>query len=233
MRYEVKRKLDQGARVLTFSLANPSDDPSHAVNLADLQERMKRGEELLARQQSGRTAELAAAERKAELRDVIHFTLLRHVVRVGQAAAEQRPGLIGKFRLRSRYANDRSFLVGAKLAYTEARANQELFVELGCSEAMLDELGKAIAEFEGLLASAIAGRISHVGARADLDAVADEITEVIGKLDPFNRYRFEKDPDRLAEWQSVVGLPKRRTRPASPRPALGGDAPSEGVAPAA
>ena len=231
MRYEVKRKLDQGARVLTFSLANPSDDPSHAVNLADLQGRMKRGDDLLARQQSGRIAELAAAERKEELRDMIHYTLLRHVCRVGLVAAEEQPGLIGKFRLRSRYATDRSFLIGAKVQYAEARANQELFARLGCSVAMLDELGKALTEFEALLASAVAGRIDHVGATADLESVVDGISEVVGKLDPFNRYRFENDKDRLAEWQSVVALPKRRSRPVPPTEE--GDAPSGSVASAA
>jgi hypothetical protein len=54
--------------------------------------------------------------------------------------------------------------------------------------------------------------LAHIGARADLIAVARELVELAGVLDGINRFRFRNDPELLAAWESarnVVGPFKR------------------------
>jgi len=67
---------------------------------------------------------------------------------------------------------------------------------------------------KSLSEAANAGRRDHVGARADLTAVADEIMEVVRLLDGLNRARFASTPDLLAAWDSARNVegPFRKAR---------------------
>jgi hypothetical protein len=61
-----------------------------------------------------------------------------------------------------------------------------------------------------------AGRQAHVGARAELRAVADEIVQIVRVMDGLNRYRFKNDPNLLASWESasnVVAVPRSDVTP--------------------
>jgi len=54
-------------------------------------------------------------------------------------------------------------------------------------------------------------RNSHIGARAELEAIGTQILKRVGQLDSFNRERFKNDAERLAGWVSVatvLGLPR-------------------------
>ena len=164
----------------------------------------------------------------------MHRQLLRHLVRVGIAAARQEPDLVGRFRLRRSTATHKSFLLAAKAMHADGVANRELFVKLGLSAAMLDDLGKAIAQFDEVTQSGNNGRTDHIGARADLEAVAGDICDLVELLNTFNGYRFRNDAELASAWDSARDILGRRHPAPVQRPAQGGTTPPSGeVKPAA
>ena len=50
------------------------------------------------------------------------------------------------------------------------------------------------------------GRRTHVGASAELGALADEVVQVVKLLDGLNRFRFAKDAESLAAWGSASNV---------------------------
>jgi len=233
MRTAVRRKLEMAAAVRQFSRDHPSDDPSYGIMLGALEGLVTRAEALAAQEIGGRIAELAATGRRDELRRSIHFQLLRHLIKTGELAAKERPELIGKFRIRSLRAPFTSYLISARKMLEEGIANKDLLASVGLSTAMLDELGSTIAQFETATRDVRTGRIAHVGARAELEAVTSEILDRVGQLNTFNQHRFKNDSEKLASWESVrsVVLPVRSN---GKPPAEGGVTPPSGeVAPAA
>jgi hypothetical protein len=82
---------------------------------------------------------------------------------------------------------------------------------------LLDELNKAVTEFEGFTEKSHKDRREHVGAGADLKVVTDEIGELVGLLDGQVRFRFGDDPELMAAWESarnMVGPFRSRGTPA-------------------
>lgn len=234
MKADVRRKLEMAARVRNFSRAHPSTDPSHTTVLARLEDRLTRADALAVQERGGRIAELWAAARREELRRNMHFQTLRHLVRVGEQAAKEKPELGGKFRLRTPNTTHKSFLVATKAMLADGMANKDLFVSLGLSEAMLDELGRAVTQFEDATEIGNAGRGGHIGARADLEAVASELLELVELLNTFNRYRFRDDPELAAAWDSARNvLGPVRPKPVVPPTEGAVTPPASGIAPAA
>jgi len=222
------------ARVREFSRSHPSDDPSHATVLARLEDRLTRADVLAVQERAGRIAELSAAGRWEELRRTMEFQLLRHLVRAGELAARENPELTGKFRLRMPNATHKAFLISARAMLADGVANKDLLVSQGLSETMLGELDKAVGQFEVATDAGGAGRRDHIGARFDLEAVSNELLQVVELLNTFNSFRFRSDPELAAAWQSartVFGA--SRPKPAAPPTEGGVTPPSGGVASAA
>jgi len=229
MNANVRTKLEMATRVLEFCRAHPRDDSGYATLLASLEELVKRGEALAAQQRAGGIAERSGAAHRRELRAEMHFALLRHLVRVGELAAKERPDLIGKFQLPPFNSTNKTFVVASKAMLAEGLANQELFLKLGQSPAMLEELSAGIQDFEASIESSLAGRAAHVGARADLEAVVAEMLTRVDLLDTINRRRFRNDPELAAAWETVrtvIGPAKRKPSapPAPESEASGGTA---------
>jgi hypothetical protein len=66
----------------------------------------------------------------------------------------------------------------------------------------------------------------HVGASAELDALAEELIQVVRLMDSANRYRFPDDADARAAWQSAstTFAPSRSGGQATPPlPSQGGE----------
>jgi hypothetical protein len=52
----------------------------------------------------------------------------------------------------------------------------------------------------------------HIGAAADLQAIAGDVVQIVRLFDGLNRFRFAAEPDLLAAWtaaSNVIGPPKR------------------------
>lgn len=235
MRFEVRRRMEMGARVRSFDRAHPSTDPEYAKVFGRFEERGARAELVAARQYDGQVAARNAQARRVELRNVVHFQLLRYLVAIGGIAAKTRTELAERFRLPDSHGPNAAFLAAVKSMLTLAEAHRDALVSEGMSPRLLDDLGRMVAEFEAALDAARTARLEHMGARAELETVTAEIVELVNALDGINRWRFGNDPELLVEWNAarfVPGVAKTRVTP----PAAGeGQAPSTsgGAAPAA
>jgi hypothetical protein len=75
-------------------------------------------------------------------------------------------------------------------------------------------------EFDAAVEHGSEERQAHVGASAELNAVADEIVPVVRVMDGLNRYRFMSDAELLASWESAsnVRATPRNTAESKPEP---------------
>jgi hypothetical protein len=219
-----------------FCRAHPSEDPGYATVLGRFEERLTRAEAMAARQHDGLASAKSARGRRAELRRVVHFQLLRYLVTVGGIAARTRTELAARFKLPDSHANNRSFLTSVRSMLAMAEAQKEALVSEGMTPTLLEELGKMLTEFDAASEAARAARLDHIGARADLEEVTAELLEAVKVLDGINRWRFGKDPELLVEWNAARHVPGAGSR-VSPRgpegPVAGGESPPGSVAAAA
>jgi len=204
-------------RVRHFTRAHPSEDSTYLKVVAALEERLARADTLAIQQRDGTLEQHGSIVRRQELRRLMQGELLPQLVRAGERAVSQRPELTGFFRLPLPNGPNKVFLTAAQAMYAKAVETKDLLVDLGMSAAMLDELGRSVAEFEKVTEAAHEGRRDHVGASADLKVVTDEIVGLVALLDGLNRFRFRDDAEVLAAWQSAADIVGPfRSKPAEP-----------------
>ena len=85
----------------------------------------------------------------------------------------------------------------------KATAQKELLVSRGKSPMLLDALAGALGEFEKTLEASREGRRNHVGASADLKAVAAEIKDQVRVLDGLVPFRFGENAELMGDWASA------------------------------
>ncbi|MGH7581643.1 MAG: hypothetical protein ACREL5_00285 [Gemmatimonadales bacterium] len=207
-------------RVLEFSRAHTSTDASYAAVLQRLDDSITRAKALQLQERDGRTRERGAIERRRVQRRAI-ATRLQHLVRTARAAAIDDPALVGQFRLTEGRSPNRVFLTAAQSMLAFAQSNKDLLVQAGLGETLLDELTTAVDQFDAETTTSHQGRVDHVGARTDLEAVIGECMMDVGLLDGLNRTRFAADAELLGAWESVRNIPGpfRHTNTPEPEPA--------------
>jgi len=206
----IRRKLEMVTRVRTFSLAHPSTEPTYTTVLGRLEERLTEAEAIATKQHEARVAARGARNNRKELRRIVHFQLLKYLVAVGNVASHGRTELATQFRLPSVSANNQAFHTAVKALVAAAVQQRDVLVAAGMAPALLEELQQKLAEFETASEEARAKRLSHIGARADLDKITGTLMEEVRVLDGINRWRFGKDPEVMAEWQAARHLPPSR-----------------------
>jgi hypothetical protein len=215
-----RRKIQMGQSVLQFSNTNPDPSAGYAAALARLADRLNRAEQLASQQLQGLRDVRVASARKVELRRVLKTAHLPHVAQVGKVASREAPELAEQVDFRPGSGTFHAFRTGARSVAAEAQAHKEVLIKHGLAESVLDNLMEALDQFDAAVDQGLAGRQTHVGASAELRAVADEIVEIVRVMDGLNRYRFMNDAERLAAWESasnIVGPPKPDA-PAKPAP---------------
>lgn len=219
-----RRKLSMATRVLDFEQAHPATDVGHVALVARFEGLVAKADALALRQRDGTLSERAAINRRLQFRDAI-TRQLRHLVQVAEVAARSEPVLAGRFVAGPRQAPHRNFLTVAKTLLAAATAHEALLVPQGLGERFVRDLTAGVATFEALSETIHAGRRDHVGARAELQAVGEEIGEVVRLLDGLNRGRFEGQPELLAAWESARNVegPFRTPREAPDAPAAPSD----------
>jgi hypothetical protein len=225
MNAALRRRLEMATRVRDFLRAHPTESPE-ATALATLEELLQRAEALAAQQRAGVLATRSAAKQREKLRTALQTKLLRYLAGVGAVAAKETPELAEQFHLPPAGASHQAFLTAARGMLEEATAQKDLLVSRGMSETLLDDLQAALTELENTLEASRTGRREHVGASADLQAVAAQITEQVRLLDGLVRYRFGDQPELMGSWASarnVLGPFRSQTK----------SQPGEGEAPAA
>lgn len=234
MNAEIRRKLEMGMRALNFSQAHPDASAGYTAALGRLDERIARALALATQQRTGVIAVRTATARKRELRATLQSALLNHLARVAEVASREEPELARKFQLPRDNGSYQAFRTAARAIADEAQARKELLVRYGLSEPLLESLEQALDQFDEALDAGNAGRRAHVGARAELDAVLAEVVQLVHVMDGLNRYRFAKDVEQLAAWESARNvITPTHTNGATPTPVDGGGPAGGEVKPAA
>jgi hypothetical protein len=233
MNAKTRRKLEMGANALTFSQAHPDPSPGYATAVARLEDCVARADHLADRQLRGMHQVRSAAARKRDLRRTIRRAHLAHLVWVARLAARELPELRQKFGLGRGTIPYLTFRTAARGMAAEAKAQKQVMVKHGLADTMLASLAQALDQFDRAVEQGIEGRRAHVGASAELNAVADEVVLIVKAMGGLNRLRFANEPELLAAWEStsnVVATP----RSTAVRPASEGTLPAAGdVIPAA
>jgi hypothetical protein len=221
----VRRRLEMAVRVRDFSRAHPSTDTNFAAVLGQLEERIARMEALAKQQQEGAVTAHASAVRRKVLRRRLHHELLRHMVTVADIAAAEQPGLAERYEMPSDRLTNEAFRTHAHRLLEQGQAEKDVLVKHGLADKLLEDLAAAVAEFDRSVVQSNEGRREHVGARAELKAVSDEVMRLVAMLDGLNRYRFGGKAELLAAWGSARNMVTRprasESRPVPPSsPAL-------------
>jgi hypothetical protein len=216
MNRRVTRRLEMGARALEFSEAHPVDSPGYATAVQQLKEQLARAEQLGKEQERGITEVHAATARRNELKRSIRWSQLLHVAGVAERAAREVPELLQKFDLPRVPNRNLGFSTVARTMFEEAERHKDMLIKHGLVEQMLDSLGQSLDQFDDVMQHGAEGRRVHIGARANLEVVADEVVQIVKILDGYNRYRFTAQPDLLAAWTSARNV-VRAAEPADGR----------------
>jgi hypothetical protein len=203
MNRRVSRRLEMGARALEFSKAHPVDSPGYATAVKQLEEQLARAEQLGKEQERGITEVHAATARKTELKRSIRWSQLVHVAGVAERAGREVPELVQKFDLPRVPQRNLGFSTVARTMFEEAQRHKDMLIKHGLVEQMLDSLGQSLDQFDDVVQHGAEGRRVHIGARANLEVVADEVVQIVKILDGYNRYRFIAQPDLLAAWTAA------------------------------
>lgn len=221
MEAKSRRKIEMGSRARDFSRGHPDASPGYAAAVARLEERLEHAEQVASQQREGLLEVRAATARKRELRRSMRQAHLSHLAQVAKIAARDVPELAQKFVFKPGTTTYLAFRTAARGMAAEAQNQKEVLVKHGLVETVLENLTQALDQFDVALERGSAGRQAHVGASAELHAVADEIVQVVRVMDGLNRYRFMNDAELLAAWDSASNVLATPRSSADPKPAQG------------
>ncbi len=216
----VRRRLDMATRVRDFLRAHKTDVVGEGLGLAKLEELVTRAEALVARQRAGFAVTRSATMQRQGIRDTLQTALLRYLKAVSQAASKVNPDLVAQFQMPHLKVSHQVFVAAVGGLLAKANEQKDLLVSHGMQPSLLDDLGSALADFERTLEASRTGRREHMGATADLTAVAAEIVEQVHILDGLMRYRFRDNAELTAEWAGARNMlgPFKQQKPATPEP---------------
>ncbi len=206
----LRRRFDMAERVRDFLRAHRTDGDS-TTTLGRLEGLLERVDVLALQQRSGLVAMRASTVRRAAVRRELQSTLLHYLSGVARLAVKDHAGLAAHFKLPRVRVPDLAFLTLARGILEKATELKELFVSHGMSAELLGDLAATVVVFEQTLEATRAARREHVGATADLWAVAAQISARVRVLDGLVRYRFWDSADLRAAWLGArkVGGPGR------------------------
>jgi hypothetical protein len=200
---KIRRRLDMGSRVLSFSRDNPDPDPAYGNMVTRLEELMGAAQVFEQRQRKGRVQVGAAAGHKRDLRRTMKLVHLAYVRQVAALASRDEPDLEWKFAWSRGSRAQRNFRAAAGRIAGEAVKHRELLERYGLSAEALGALVQMLDDFDRAVAELTEGRLMHIGATAGLRHISAEVLREVGALDGFNRIRFARDVGKLAAWLSV------------------------------
>ncbi len=218
----IRSRLDTGDRVHAFCLAHPSDDPGVTGLVTRLGDRLERGRILGTQEITGRLTVHSAVDTKDEIRALIRKDLLI-LSGVASLAGVEEPGLEARFRLPPARVSHHAFLMTTRAMLAQAEPERERFLAQGMPANLLQDLTTLVGHYDEAVDEKQGGTSAHIGANADLDAVAREVMLIIHLLDRVFQVQYRRNVELLAAWKSakdVVG-PARNGQPEVP-PADGG-----------
>jgi hypothetical protein len=203
MNAQLRRRLEMAARARDFLRAHQMEGVGQDLGLTRLEQLLEHAANLATQQRTGVAVERAAVKQRQELRRALQPRILGYLSAVGAVAATQNAEIAEQFRMPPATSAHQELLTMSRAILERATAQKELLVGLGMSEQVLDELATALGQYEDTLQATSAGRREHVGARADLKAVASDISKQLRLLDKVVRYRFGDNAELMGAWASA------------------------------
>ena len=214
----ISRILDMVLRALIFLRANPSDDPAFTTNVTRLETDAARLQELAAMERNGHieagAAVIGKKEGKANILDALNV-----LSRLAVIATREVPELPVRLTIPKPSSGAQKLITGARTVVTQARAQQELLTRYGMSSGFLDQLSTTIDQYERAVSAKSSGVNTHIGAAAEMEAVASEISRLVKVLDAVQRPSLRHDPQKRAAWKAARTVVRHTAKPA--------DAPAE------
>ena len=190
-------------RVRVFSDTHPSADPSWVIVFGRLKEGIDRLIALSGQQVGGFLSKHASTLRRRDIRRRLRDGLMRHLVTIAEDAASEKAELRDKIQLPAHNLSNARFQAFVRTMLEQGQAEKELLVKHGLTSTLLDDLAAAVAEFDASVAETNTGRQDHILASAELERVSNELVQLVAMMDGINRYRFAKEPQLLAAWESA------------------------------
>ena len=213
----LRRRLEMAGRVRDFLRAHKTDAVGEGLGLAKLEELIARAEALEAQQRAGVVAARSSVKQRERIRGALTTKLLLYLRALG--ALGEGTEMAVQFQVPPSNASHRALLTVAGDMLGKATAQKDVLLARGMPPTLLDDLAAALGEFEKTIEATRAGRRNHVGASADLRAVAAEIKKQVRALDGMVRYRFGDNAELMGAWRSarnVLGPFKSKQEPESP-----------------
>jgi len=198
----LRRRLERATRVRDFLRAHKTEGVE-ATALTRLEELIARAEVLVAQQHDGVVMARGSIAQRAQVRRALQGKLLRYLAAVGAVAAKENAELGEQFRLPRTRATNQAFVTLIEGMLAKATEHKDLLINQGLAESVLGDIATALEQFRQTLEATRAAHREHVGASADLRAVATELSEQVRLLDGLVRYRFGDDAELMGAWASV------------------------------
>lgn len=202
MNLSIRRVIEMAGRVRDFCRTHPYENPGYTAAVDQLHELLSRAQALAEQQLSGQLSVTGAVGTAKDQRDEIRHSI-ELLAGLARAASVEDPELRAGITRLPFSGSQRELVSRARVASGTARARQQLLAKYGLPDNLLDQLDAALDSFESAITEKNAGRVAHVGARADLSVVGAELLNKVRQLDALNRYRYRKDSESLAAWLSA------------------------------
>lgn len=212
----LRRRLDAAGRVRDFLRAHKTDVVGEGLGLAKLEELLQRAEVLDAQQRAGLVAARSATEHRRKLRTALSSKLLRYLRGLGALGAQEDGEMAVQFEVPPSNASHRALITAAQGMLEKASSQKDVLLSRGMSPTLLDDIAAVLVEIDKTIEASRASRRDHVGASADLRAVAGAIKKQIRALDGMVRYRFGDNAELMGAWRSardVLGPFKTKSEP--------------------
>jgi hypothetical protein len=203
-------------RVRDFLRAHKTDAVGEGLGLAKLEELVARAEVLDTQQRSGVVATRLSTQHRKGLRRALQGKLLLYLRALGELGDPESGDVAVQFLVPPSNASHQALLTAAREMLEKATAAKDVLLSRGMPPVLLDDLTAALGGFEKTIEATRAGRRDHVGASAELQAVAAEIKKQVRALDGMVRYRFGDNAELMGAWRSarnVLGPFKTKNEP--------------------
>ena len=216
MNAQLRRRLEMAGRVRDFLRAHKTDAVGEGLGLAKLEELIARAEVLDAQQRAGLVVSRSSSKQRRELRHALQTKLLLYLRALGALVETENGELAVQFQFPPSNSSHQALVTAARGMLEKATAQKDVLLARGMPPALLEDLAAALGELEKTIEATRAGRRDHVGASADLNAVAAEIKKQVRALDGMVRYRFGDNAELMGAWRSarnVLGPFKTKNEP--------------------
>lgn len=219
MNKDVILQQERGERILLVVDAYPAEfaDAVPAQAVAEVRAGVLALQQLPAEQKVGIDSASGATGAKRAL--ILGMDKeLRALRRTFNQAKKRDSSITGNLNLPSDNKDD-TIIGAARAAMILLTPLVPKFVARGKSPDFLDELQSDIAAFDALVTTQQSGQMQSTGATGQIEREVAEMIDAYEDLDDYVENKWEKEPEKLAQWHRAEKLGKATRDPGNAKPA--------------